>query len=296
MATCHLTTWSADIDSKGQDSITETYRVQADSILYDPYAVLTVGQSSGPTPIPPRGAIYGSSAFLFARTFRVNPSKERRDVFDVEVTFAVPEDPSAEGNHENPLLRPAVFNIEWIETQYVVQQAKNVEALSHGNGKGGNRPALTLGPLVNAAGKQLIEPVLDNERNGVLVIAKNFASLDAIVTVNETYARTTNSLPYKGFDARRLKYQVTESQGQQVENGILFWPAITRIEIKKTTDVLVDNVGYQEWSTLASTFQPSTVAEAEPKALDLAGSFSAATGNTTITYRHLDPVDYAPLG
>lgn len=296
MATCKLQQWTGSLDSKGQDSIVEEYLIEADAIHYSPYDVLAIGQSSGPNPLPPRGARYSTTSHLFARTFRIAPTREHRSAYMAEVTFAIPEDPTEQGNNTNPLLRPAVFNVEYVDSQYIVTKAKNVEGLLHGDGKGGNRAALTLGPIVNAAGKQLIEPVMDNERNGVLVIYKNYASLDAIVTMNETYARTTNILTYKGFDVRRLKYQVTESQGVQVENDIIFWPGVTRVEIKTTTDISVDNVGYQEWSTISSAFRPLMVEEAEPKALDLDGSFSAATGNTSITYRHLTEVDYSPLG
>lgn len=286
-----------------KDEITVEYHATLDSPESDPLTVLTLMQMYGPNPLPFRRSPYlgiGSLYNLMCTNIELRPDEKSLSVWYATVTFGPP--PTGEDEeqaNENPLARPPIFNIEYIEAEYVVEKAKNVEALSHGDGNGGNRAADTLGPIVNGAGRRSDEPLMDVERNSVLIIQKNFSSLGAIADLNTTYQRTTNSdsvtVGSSTVTARRLQYQVTESLGKQIENGIEFWPGVTRIELKKTTDRILDNVGYDYWNgSEIAPFLVDNERPGEPINLNRDGT---ANGDytETITYRHLTEVAYASL-
>lgn len=286
-----------------KDSITVDYHATLDANETDPLTVLSLMQMAGPNPLPVRRQPYlgyGSTYNLMCTSIEVRPDKDSQSVWWATVTYGPPPPGEDEDQqNENPLARPAIFNIEYIETEYVVEKAKNVEQLSHGDGNGGDRPASTLGPIVNGAGRRSDEPLMDVERNSVLIIQRNFASLAAIADLNTTYQRTTNSdsvtVGSATVTARRLQYQCTESLGKQIENGIEFWPGITRIELKKTTDRILDNVGYDYWDgAQIAPFLVDNERPGEPVNLKRDGTANG-TNTETITYRHLAEVAYSSL-
>jgi hypothetical protein len=282
-----------------KDEIPLRYRCDFDGVQYDdPEAALAAAQALG---LPVRRQRYTPFSHLYCNSIRMSVSAERLDYWFADVVFSTPpEGEDDEQQNENPLLRPPVFNIEYIEQEYVIEKARNVEGLLHGNGAGGNRAADTLGPIVNAAGTRPDEPIVDTERNAVLVIQRNFASLAEIIDLNETYQKTTNdadvALGSGTVGARRLKYLMTSSLGKQIENGIEFWPGVTQIEVKKTTDLIIDNVGYDRWDGTAVTPFLTAAGErpGEPRNLNMDGG-SGGDFSHTITYRHLEEVDYSPL-
>ena len=288
---------SATINKEGQDSITMRYLVQFDRVQSDPYAGLVLAQAANPDPIPLLRAAFGTSgqsANIFVTSIQPSVAKENRNVYFYDVVYAAPEPnqqtPLQQNN--NPLLRPGVRNIEYIASEWVIDQAKNVEALSNGNGNGGTRSAFTLAPIVNAAGKRPDEPKVDTEYNPVLTYSKNYASLGAIDSLNQAYQRTTNSDTVFGYGVRRLKYLVTESLGQQFENGFEFWPGTTRVEVKRTTDIIIDNVGYDYWD---STESKHVRADNQGEPINLSMSGDKDSSKTTITYRYLEDKPYLAL-
>lgn len=299
---------SAAFLNTGIDTIVERYEVTFDTVQTSPYDALTEAQAvtTTPDPVPKLRTVYPGKTNIFCTQISPTITDESRKQYYYDVTYQTPE-PNSQGPLQqapNPNDRPGQRNIEYIASEYVVHQARNVEALPHGNGSGGDRAANTIGPIVNAAGKRPDEPIVDTEYNGVLVFTKNYPTLGAIDSLNNTYRRTTNdSLTLGVYPERTLKYLVTESLGQQFEGDIEYWPGQTRIEIK-STDLILDNVGYDYWDDNADSGAGGWVRAkggengdedlAEPINLDLDG-FKGGDHTTTITYRHLEPVDYGPL-
>lgn len=287
---------SGSADWEYQDTVTQIYLVEYDSVPTNFHTALALAQTASGSPVPLRGALYGNG--LYALTISGEKTL-KRPAWLWTVNFSVPpEEESPDSIAEpNPLLRPPTFNVEYMDREYVIQKAKNVEALSHGDGKGGNRAANTLGPIVNAAGKKPDEPQVDTERLEVLKIFKYYPSLAAIVTRNRSFKRTTNSDVVQGYTARQLRYLLTESQGVQVINGVQVWPGVTSILAEESTDLILDNVGYDYYDVGDGAFKRYKVNgedSADPTNLKLDGDEGGDT-TTTITYRHLTETAYASL-
>lgn len=294
------TSVSANFDFK--DQVIYKYQANLGAVVTNPLTALAMAQSMGPNPVPLRRSLLAGS-FLFALTINGTRTKENREVWNFDVTFGPPpEGEDEDQQNSNPLLRPPVFNIDYVDEEYVVKQAKNVTALTGGF----SRPAFTLGPIVNAAFRRPDEPIVRTRRRGVIVIEQNFADLGDIMDLNEDYQETCNSdavtLGSKTFAARRLKYELTRSGGKQVENDIVFYPGITEIGIYKTTDLVIDNSGYEYWDAAESAYLRAKDGNdedvAEPIALNLDGTKKDTggigdSGPITITYRDLEEVAYS---
>lgn len=293
MATCTLKETSAKTAAKGAGSATFKYELIADSVIYDPLDALAIARGLG---VPAYGTAL-TSAYWFAQDFTVDRNQGNRNVWDIVVTFTPP--PDGEDNTqqvENPLARPAVYDIQYIEQEYVIEQARNVESF----GTVFTRAPGTLGPIVNACYRRPDEPIVDTERNCIIVIEKNYPNLGAIMAFNEAYQRTCNSdtcnVGGQSISARRLKFLCTRSGGRQQEGDVVYYPGITEIELKKTTDKILDNVGYEYWNDEEADFERAKDKDGEfvgdPVNLNLDGTLN--TGDpTTISYRYLTEVAYA---
>ncbi len=285
------------------DTVTHVYEVTYDSVPTNLHAAYEAGKEATGSPLPGRGQILSGSSGLYAGTITPEPTVVR-NIWLWTVTYTRPQPDQLTalsqpgGLATNPLLIPPVYNIQYMDREVVIEEAKNVEALSHGDGKGGNRAADTLGPIVNAAGKRPDEPLMDTERLEILVITRNYPTLAHIVNLNRTYKRSTNSDEVQGYQARELRYLLTESSGVQNMNGIEYWPGTTTILAEKTTDTTVDNVGYEYWDSTASDWKRAVDGDSQPMSepinLKLDGD-QGGDNTTTITYRHLTAIAYAPL-
>ncbi len=281
------------------DSITEQWQVIYDDIPDDYYDAEVRAHVAG---LPARRAAYASTSLVNTYVTQLDGRKrgENRQVWDWTVVYTTP--PPVEFAifaTAVPTDRSATYDIRYIERERVLEKAKNVSALSHGDGKGGNRAADTLGPIVNAAGKRPDEPIVVTERLPVLVIRKNYATLAAIEGLNNTYFQTTNSDIVGGvYPVRSLRYLLTTSLGGAKENGTTYYAGETEILVEGNTDLTIDNVGYEYWSTGDSDWKRAKDAEgnfmAEPINLKLDGDLGG-DNTTTITYRHLSAVAYSSL-
>ena len=257
---------SATHNVGGQDSVTRTYRTKFDGPQTDQVAVfeaqLAATIAGDITAKPPQdGGQFSAAtaAYLFAKTFTITPVNNNLSVWDTVVVWTTP-DPGTTGNQlqPNPLLRPPVFNVEYIEVEYPIELGQNLQALAHGGADGTLRAAFTNGDLVNAAGKRPDEPQMDTERNAVLTIERNYPSLADIVAVNLAFHRTTNLGNFQGFASETLKYMVTDSIGQRTEGDFTYFPGVTRIEQKETTLRVIQNKGYAYFDDDAQKFIPGT--------------------------------------
>lgn len=300
MATVAYKGTALDAAGDYKDSVTRKYQVNMGSGVSNEYTALSLALAAG---LPARRAYLVGSPQLFVSNIHGEPESAQGTIWNFDVTFSPP--PSGEDDDQqnpNPLLRPPVFNVEYIETEYVVKQAKNQTALTGGF----TRPIGTLGPIVNAAFRRPDEPIVRTRRIPVIVIEQNFPDLGVILDRNEDFQDTTNSdsitLGSKTFDPRRLKFEVCRSLGKQLENDIVFYPGVTEIQILKSTDLILDNVGFHYWDAAENSYIRAKDSEgnetAEPVNLELDGTLKATggvgdTGTTTITYRDLDEVAYS---
>ena len=291
---------SANLTDNYQDTVTEVYRCIYDSVQSNIYAALMTAQQTGPNPVPTRSALYTGASNIFARTISPTFESASREAILWSVTYSPPDKGEDEQQQsENPLLRPAKYNVEYIDTERKIEKARNVQALSHAGADGANRPADTEGKILNAAGVPPDVPRMHTTRHPVLVVERNYSQLKNIVDQNESYLESTNSDAILDFGVRTLKFLVTESLGKHVENEIEFWPGVTRVEVMKTTDLVLNNVGMQYWDTDKTKLVPIPVGEkndptTEPLNLTLAGG-KGGDESTTITWRYLEEKSYATL-
>jgi hypothetical protein len=266
--------------------------------------------------LPGVGSQYESTS-LYRINVSGTPTPEHRNGWEWVVAYgSLPDDQSGlnQSQISNPLLRPATYDLERRETDFPIVEAKNVEPLPYAGGGASGRAAGTLGRVVNAAGEQADEQLLDTISNPVLVIRRNYASLNQIIELNLDYQLTTNDAAIYGWEIRRLKFLAAESLGRQEENGIEYYPGEVRIEVMKTTDLKLDNVGWHHWDvdeteevgfiieTLelvrAQVVDKQTgqkVDAAAPVNLTMDGWLGSDEEPTSITYRYLTETDYSPL-
>ena len=304
---------SATLTGEGQDSITIRYFVKFDTATANAYEMLQLAQSATPHPVPQFGDEYtslypGSGSNKFVSAISPQPTPERKDAYLYDVTWSTPSVQDTGSFGPNPLLYPPKRDIDYIAIERPVTQARNVQELPHGDGKGGMRLAGTLGPIVNAAGKRPDEPFMSTTYNPVLTWEKNYAALEQIDALNIAFQETTNSDTIFSYEPKRLKYLVTQSTGEHEFNNITYWPAITRVEVLPTTDYIMDNVGYEYWDDTSGEWARHMVEDperskpgelkfipsSEPANLKLDGDLGG-DNTETITYEYLRPRPYLPL-
>lgn len=290
------------------DAVTEFWRVDYDKATALPNEFYTAESRAVAAGLPARRSAYGtvSTVDLYVTRVAGKPRGSNTHTWDWTVVFEPPP-PLEFGIFDttDPLARAAQYDIRWIEREEAIEKAANVAELVHGDGKGGSRAAGTVGPIVNAAGKRPDEPIMRTGRLPVAVIRKNFANLAQVMARNINYFDTTNSdtIPVTGtpsfsFGARTMEFLLTETMGQQKENGITFYPTETTILIKPTTDFTIDNVGYEYWNDTAGNWTTATDSEgnrmSEPINLKTDGD-KGGDNTSTITYRHLTDSAYSGL-
>ena len=294
MATLTLKETSATTAPKGQGSATYKYELITDSVIISPLLALDISRALG---VPVRG-VRLDEANWYAQNFSVTRNQANRLHWDIEVQFGPPPEgeDQEQQKDDDPLKRPRVYDIQYIEQEYVIDKARNRESF----GTVFTRAPGTLGPVVNSCWKRPDEPIVDTERNCTIVIEKNYASLGEIMSLNETYQRTTNSdtcnVGGEEVGPNRLKYLCTRSGGRQQEGDTVYYPGITEIELKKTTDRIIDNVGYEYWDDDAADFVRAKDKDGEfvgdPVNLNLDGTKNDGDP-VTISYYYLTEVAYA---
>lgn len=279
-------------------TITKMYLYDYESTTDDVNAVLAAAQAETSSPVPYPNQQYAVGVGLYATNFNLVPTGESSKDWVITVTWSAPSEGSLSNLDIHPLLRPPKTSINFIEKEVVIEQARNVEALGYQGARAANTP----GPIVNGALGEPGEPLLDTEWDGVINIRRWVSDINAVLTLNKTYNRTCNSDTVFGstlqglFPPRTLKYQVSQSSEQQEQDNIPFYEINTSIEILKTTDRTINNVG---WKYIDDTGELDDVGNfrggnaGEPEFLTNAGKITSTPG--TITYRHLDEVAYSGL-
>ena len=240
-------TWLLQIDTTSPDPV----GMPGNAVrLWNTKEVLEHGQLLTPSPtvdpIPLVWSAYDSddtNNYLFSDVYDVRPVPERADSFMITVNYRTPD--KGETLSGSPLDWPTKYSVQYSDVELPIYVGSNIDALPFGNGEGGNRPAGTIGLITNAAGQIPTEAFKDTWRNAVWVIEKNYETLNAVLAINDSYQWTTNSDTVSGVGPRKLKFLACETSGLQENNGVQYYPAVTTIEVRKTTDLYFSNLGYK---------------------------------------------------
>ena len=266
---------------------------------YDSHAALSAGQAA--IADVPNG-LFRVPSFreqwldlqLYAQEFSLSQTTERPwDEWICNVGFLSPPTGQLGNFSLHPLLRPAQIKIDFIDGEEPIILAQNLDAFT---GSGFGRPAGTWGPITNSALQETIDIQTKKVWNGVITITRWVSTIEAALLLNYQYRDTTNSTTILNtFPPRTLQYQVSRCRDKEEQDNIPFYEMETSIEIKKTTDIYLNNVGYKQVkaSKLVNMLDEEGETIAEPKFLDLAGKESK--NPITVGYRYLNPVSYIPL-
>ena len=239
-------------DDRGAGTYSLDWLVVSDEVDPSPLAILDGGRalsvSAGVDPIASRGDTYAfngdADISSFAQTAQVKRIARFQDKsqWSVTINYApLPAGKSAAYLTSSPLDWPKELWIDWVEEQVPIVSARcltDLEGAQRGpsypvGDGGGNEP----GPIVNAAGEQTIEPLMQTIYRPILNILKNYASLDAIVGLNNTYESTVNSDSIYGAVAGQLRYVITASEKKQTSRFggfvVTYFPGVTRLDFRK---------------------------------------------------------------
>lgn len=273
-----------------EESITERFQIIFDAPIFNLPLIILQAHFANPR-FPDRGQSwplfpdYG----LFAKKFQLEDGGELGTHWNCSVGYEPlqPGESNTEGVSDNPLFWPPTWNLEEFEYDEVVAKGKNVQAFS------GHYPraALTLGAFVNSFGDETEEPIVEPASDAIFVRTDNVATLNEILQVQDYYRRTCNSDTIYGIGPRRFKFLNCKSGGQQTANGISYYQRIIRVQLMKSTDRTINNVGWQYEKDSGSEVTQHD--GSQPVFLTTAGKKSSTP--VTIEYRYLDEVTYASI-
>lgn len=163
-----------------------------------------------------------SYAFDFSWQRPAPVDRPRR--WHIGVKYGPAEGDPGQLGEDDPLLWPTEYWVEWTEEQVPIETARIVESLDHVG-----RAAGSLGPIINSAGEQQIDPQMKTVYYPILSCQKAYPTLNEIVALNTTYQDSTNNGVFFGAPARSAKYLLTESGRLQQTQGVSFYLGITRI-------------------------------------------------------------------
>lgn len=200
-----------------------------------------------PHPVPALYSLIESNAYALGITVRQR-QKDNFTKWTVQVTYGQLPDGSNPNNSDptiddDPLKRKAVRYVQ----HYTVEERIDHQA----DGV----------PMVNTAGEIFPEPIHIELERVIYVIEKNYSTLNAVISLNETYEGSQNSdnvdpkdgvsTPATPLGAGTLKYMGTTTGPPRFENGVQYWTGITRCAyqangwiIEKTSE------GYREKFTI----------------------------------------------
>jgi hypothetical protein len=303
--------FSAELTHNYQDeSVTELFKIKLDEP--DRNIVEIAHQCAALQPLfPGRGASWSEypGYGLRAKKFRFTPSPGLIN-WECEVTYL----PLSQGESDpeesdgNPLAWPAVYTLDWIEYEEAVKEAVNLEDLG-ADTDWGVREEGTLDLVVNGALQEFEEGIFDAQRDAVIQITKNVATLDEIIEYQTEYQRTTNNATFLGAAAYRVKFLSAVSGGLQKAGDIEYYPMTISLQIMKTTDKRMNNIGWHHWVTVggvktlvkfkvdetdaAGNPTGEKVEASEPTFLTRGGKIGFA--GSWVTYRYLTPKNYDGL-
>ena len=231
------------------ETITETWKVKCNSAHRNLPSLITQCHALQPE-FPLRGVTWpvAPSYGLYAKnyTFRMIGGGFKNYEIDVSYQPRTSSEPNTESSAGNPLMWPAIYALDWIEYQEAVTEAYNLEELGADTAWGA-RAVNTLGPVVNGALQEFEEGIFETQRDVVIHITKNVPNLATIVNYHNTYVRTTNNTSFLGAGQYQAKYLSATSGGEKYSEGFTYYPMTISVQITKTTDRKMNNIGWHYW-------------------------------------------------
>lgn len=226
-----------------KSTYTATFRVITDTLVTSPIIALVESTSASPNAVPLYGATYNLGTGVtddfdlgsFAQDYDVKDAggTDTTNLWDITVTWrpfdSSPHSPTDRGT--TPVDRAVRYTMEFIETQEIVSNAWNVAAIN-------TRAANTLGPIINSAGEQFHDAVIEDDKVLVLVAKKNFLTLEHVAAYHRYFNRTLNSDTIYGYTAHKAKFLSVEL-GEVINEqyggaSVPYYPATIKIAFKDT--------------------------------------------------------------
>lgn len=278
---------SGSISIGNEQSHRLQYQVWTDGPMFGP-AVIIGAYTATPDPLPQRyqqwvaGGL-STGAYVLSLSYKSDSANHKKWLIDVEIG-KLPPGKSAADDVQNPLLRPPRYRIEYIEEQIIIEKDRE--------GK----------PITNSVGDPPDSALEDIDAYPVLVVDKNFATLQDIVDLGKQYHRTVNSDTFYGAAAREVKFMPLQASDIQNENGIEYYTATMRFAFNpKKWDREFLNRGWRYRKTAGGALQlamddKTNLPVTSPVKLKLDGTLAADGQETYITRQVLEPKAYGSIG
>lgn len=306
MATCKLArgSRSATLSIPGQNTYQVEYLAEVDSIDWGAKKVVETCQLLGPpnNALPLVHSTYdidGDTADqgAFCLSFSLTRRSASQTTWDIIANYGpLPPGRQVGDTNVNPIVRPIKYWLEFETVTEQVSKAYNMTALP-------GRAVDTLGPVVNACGREFDEALFEDRSHAILVAQKNYATLEEIYNINATFDFTLNNDTFFGRPKAHAQFRGIESSLIQNENGSTYYTGTIRVLLSRKP--LYRSIVNQGWSYFASGGD-TELTEAkdinndrvsEPVLLTTTGGKLAdgALGNL-IDYRTREFVNYSGLG
>lgn len=213
-----------------------TYQIETDTEM-GPIAVQVAARGAvTPRPVPEKGDSYSVASetdlasFALDFNWRRDPKSNKRWFCDVIWRPLDPKDSIDNLIEPIPVNRDPVLWWEFEDTTEVVRKAKNITAMSHIS-----RAAGTLGEIVNAAGVPYDTLPERPKSRPVLVLQRNYSTLDKIREVHDTYIHKLNAATYRGGAAKTWFVRSITSSPPTTENGYTYYQGQIRLAYDPNT-------------------------------------------------------------
>lgn len=304
MATCELArdARNATLSIPGRNVYSVEYLINADSSTWGAKRVVETCQTlTAPNDALPliysyydiEGTSYTDyAAFCLSISVRRNPAKLTQ--WHATANFGpLPPGRLAGDAITNPLLRPTKYSLEYVAQTEPVTEAYNETALPH-------RSIGTLGPIESAAAEQFDEALYETFYRPVLIMRKNYGSLDDVHSLVRTYDNTLNSNSFFGYPRGCAKFEGVYLSDVMNENQITFWEATVRVALSREPFYRsVVNQGFRYLDGNGNSVKATDADGNElsaPINLDLDGSKTPSGQlGTMIDYRTREYTDYGGL-
>lgn len=247
-------------------SVKTNYRVgiapRADGLPWMPLSLYTdaVASSVGPHEIPVRyqayslrdisggtPAVIDADTGLYARDIVIKPGEDYTKFWDIDVTWRPLDPGQSPGDADvDPLTRPARYWLEFQEQSRIVETAWNLDEFKDPT-DAVTRAADTLAPITNTAGQDYDEPIHETDQLVIVAMEKNYATLQTVLDIHNTYHRTLNSNgSFFGAAPMHARFEGITTGQPENESGVQFWRGVTRVAFSKTPFVReIVNRGWQ---------------------------------------------------